>query len=65
MLRSSARSACILLAAAQIPSALCLLPPGWEELVHATVEMLQFWRNDVEGIDVATDLLQRLLSNIQ
>lgn len=64
MMRSSARSACILLAGAQVSSTSELLPPNWQEAVEATISMLQFWCNDCEGLAVTVDLLNRLFSNV-
>jgi hypothetical protein len=42
MTRSSARNACILLAAGQLPSTSCLLPTDWKGAVEATIEVLLF-----------------------
>lgn len=64
MIRSSARSACILLAAAQGSSTSQLLPPNWQEAVEATISMLQFWSNDSTGLSVTVDVLNRLLLNV-
>lgn len=60
MIRSSARSACILLAGAQVSSTSQLLPPNWQEAVEATISMLQFWCNDSAGLSVTVDILNRL-----
>lgn len=64
MIRSSARSACILLAGAQASSTSQLLPPNWQEAVEATISMLQFWCNDSAGLSATVDLLNRLLLNV-
>ncbi|OBT55189.1 hypothetical protein VE04_05849 [Pseudogymnoascus sp. 24MN13] len=64
MIRSSARSACILLAGAQASPTSQLLPPNWQEAVEATISMLQFWCNDSAGLSVTVDLLNRLLLNV-
>ncbi|KFY19593.1 hypothetical protein V491_04344 [Pseudogymnoascus sp. VKM F-3775] len=64
MIRSSARSACILLAAAQVSSTSQLLPPNWQEAVEATISMLQFWSNDSAGLSVTVGVLNRLLLNV-
>ena len=66
MMRSSARSAFILLAGAQASSTSELLPPNWQEAVEATILMLQFWCNDGEGLAAfatTVDLLKHLFSN--
>jgi hypothetical protein len=66
MMRSSARSACILLVAAQVSSASELLPPNWQEAVEATILMLQFWCSNGEGLPafaISIDLLKHLFSN--
>ncbi|KFZ24638.1 hypothetical protein V502_00887 [Pseudogymnoascus sp. VKM F-4520 (FW-2644)] len=60
MIRSSARSACILLAGAQVSSTSQLLPLNWQEAVEATISMLQFWCNDSAGLSVTVDILNRL-----
>ena len=64
MMRSSARSACILLAGAQVSSTFELLPPNWQEAVEATISMLQFWCNDCEGLSTTVDLLNSLSLNV-
>jgi hypothetical protein len=47
MQRSSARSACILLAVARSNSS-DLLPPGWQALVSDTIAMLEYWSKTPE-----------------
>jgi hypothetical protein len=47
MQRSSARSACILLAVAHSNSS-DLLPPGWQALVSDTIAMLEYWSKTPE-----------------
>lgn len=64
MVRSSARSACILLAGAQVSSTSELLPPNWQEAVEATILMLQFWTTDCAELAITVDILNRLFSNI-
>ncbi|CZR65076.1 uncharacterized protein PAC_14976 [Phialocephala subalpina] len=64
MIRSSARSACILLAGAQVSSTSELLPPNWQEAVEATISMLQFWCNDNAELAITVDILNRLFSNV-
>jgi hypothetical protein len=64
MVRSSARSACILLAGAQVSSTSELLPPNWQEAVEATISMLQFWCNDNAELAITVDILNRLFSNV-
>ncbi|KAB8205458.1 hypothetical protein BDV34DRAFT_213048 [Aspergillus parasiticus] len=61
MIRTSARSACILLAVARSRMR-DLLPGGWKEAVEATVKMLDFWQADVEGLAVLAGLLRHLVS---
>ncbi|KAE8365941.1 hypothetical protein BDV27DRAFT_156372 [Aspergillus caelatus] len=63
MLRTSARSACILLAVAR-SSMRDLLPVGWDEAVEATVKMLDFWQADVEGVAALARFLRHLLSHV-
>ena len=64
MIRSSARSACILLAGAQVLSTSELLPPNWQETVEATISMLRFWCSDCAELVITVDILNRLFSNI-
>ncbi|KAH6681338.1 hypothetical protein B0J14DRAFT_613334 [Halenospora varia] len=64
MIRSSARSACILLAGAQSSFTAELLPPNWQDAVEAAISMLRFWSHDCEGLAVTVDLLTCLLSNV-
>ncbi|KAE8330213.1 hypothetical protein BDV39DRAFT_213332 [Aspergillus sergii] len=63
MIRTSARSACILLAVAR-SSMRDLLPVGWKEAVEATVKMLDFWQADVEGLAALAGLLRHLMSYV-
>lgn len=65
MIRSSARSACILLAGAQAASTSELLPPHWQEAVEAAISMIHFWSSDNDGLAITADLLNHLFSNIQ
>ncbi|KAF7556650.1 hypothetical protein G7Z17_g1188 [Cylindrodendrum hubeiense] len=62
MLRSSARSACILLACAYLPSTSKLMPSEWKEAVEATIQMLEYWRGQTEGIGDAVDLMHQLFT---
>ncbi|OGM50897.1 periplasmic beta-glucosidase precursor [Aspergillus bombycis] len=62
MIRTSTRSACILLAVAR-SSLDDLLPVGWKEAVEATVKMLDFWQADVEGVAALARFLRSLLSH--
>ncbi|QIW96675.1 hypothetical protein AMS68_002193 [Peltaster fructicola] len=64
MMRSSARSASILLAAAQTPSTRTALPDGWEDLVQATIDMLHFWSESMPSMRGIADQLQRLYVSI-
>ncbi|KAE8378537.1 hypothetical protein BDV26DRAFT_281062 [Aspergillus bertholletiae] len=63
MIRTSARSACILLAV-QRSSLRDLLPAAWKQAVEATVKMLEFWQAEVEGLAALTRFLWHLLSNV-
>jgi len=65
MLRTSARSACILLAMAQLATTSDLLPPNWLEAVNDTISMLMFWREDVQEAEATAELLSTLLLNSQ
>lgn len=62
MIRSSARSACILLAVARTISVRDLLPSGWREAIEGTIEMLYFWRLEVDGIQETANFLRYILS---
>ena len=62
MIRTSARSACILLAVAR-SSMRDLLPVRWEEAVETTVKMLDFWQAEVEGLAALARFLRHLLSH--
>ena len=63
MIRTSARSACILLAVAR-SSMRGLLPVRWEEAVETTVKMLDFWQAEVEGLAALARFLRHLLSHV-
>ncbi|KUJ22197.1 uncharacterized protein LY89DRAFT_704840 [Mollisia scopiformis] len=60
MIRSSARSACILLAAAQNSFTAQLLPSNWQEAVEATILMIRFWSSGCEGLASVAHLLECL-----
>ena len=62
MIRSSARSACMLLAIARTPSTRDLLPGKWREAVEDTIEMLYFWSLEVDGIENTAVFLRFILS---
>lgn len=61
-LRSSAKSACILLALSRLPAARGLMPEGWRERVEAVVQMMVHFRDEAPGMDPAVDVAQHLLS---
>ncbi|KAH7139987.1 hypothetical protein B0J13DRAFT_558743 [Dactylonectria estremocensis] len=63
MMRSSARSAVILLAFARIPSAAEILPRGWRDAVEATLEMLYYWKSAASGFDTTILLIRQLLDS--
>jgi hypothetical protein len=62
MVRSSARSLCLLLAVAHTPSAHDLLPEGWKEMALKTLDMLKFWHEEIEGMGHLVIQLDRWLS---
>lgn len=65
-IRSSARSACILVAYACACAESRLETPlqddSWVESVRATVDMLQFWGGEVDGFLEIADLLDKMLA---
>ncbi|KAL2831564.1 hypothetical protein BDW59DRAFT_140292 [Aspergillus cavernicola] len=63
LIRTSARSACILVAAARTPIR-DLLPVGWQEAVEATIEMLYFWRTEVETIEETAIFLRFIMAEL-
>lgn len=63
MQRSSARSACLLLAAARTLSSNAL-PFGWAENVWATIEMLEYWRYSPGGLGEIADFMRNVMSHI-
>ncbi|EXJ74861.1 uncharacterized protein A1O5_01557 [Cladophialophora psammophila CBS 110553] len=64
MIRSCARSASILLAAARRPFAQRLLPAQWRGPVEATLKMLQFWQPYVKELQEAVECIQALYSQL-
>lgn len=64
MMRSSARSATILLAFNLIPSAAEILPRGWRNAVEATLEMLYYWQCAASGFDTTVLLIRQLLKSL-
>ncbi|KAL4926644.1 uncharacterized protein BDV17DRAFT_293436 [Aspergillus undulatus] len=62
MIRSSARSACILLAIARSPVA-AHLPFGWKEAVEKTINMLYFWCGEVAGLEDVAKFCQDSLDS--
>lgn len=63
MMRSSARSAYILLVASVTPSMKDLLPTGWTDAVWATIEMLEFWNARSGGMDSIARFLHENMSD--
>ncbi|KAH7361566.1 hypothetical protein B0T11DRAFT_227288 [Plectosphaerella cucumerina] len=61
-LRSSTKSACILLAFSRLPAARHLMPDGWERRVRAVMEMMIHYRDEAPGMDQAVEVAQYLLS---
>lgn len=64
MMRSCARSACILLAAARRPFSEELLPAKWRGAVEATLEMLQFWRSHLTELNEVVQCIEGLCSQL-
>ncbi|EEU42153.1 uncharacterized protein NECHADRAFT_50796 [Fusarium vanettenii 77-13-4] len=50
MLRTSARSACVLLGFARMYPGSNLLPSGWKDAVLGTLKMVEYWSNEAEGM---------------
>ncbi|CVK98917.1 uncharacterized protein FMAN_08370 [Fusarium mangiferae] len=50
MLRSSARSACILLGFARLHPGSTLLPLGWKDAVLDTLKMVEYWSLEADGM---------------
>ncbi|KAM0331767.1 hypothetical protein ACHAPQ_005996 [Fusarium lateritium] len=50
MLRSSARSACILLGFAHLHPGSTLLPLGWKDAVLNTLKMVEYWSLEADGM---------------
>ncbi|KAF5581629.1 oleate-activated transcription factor 1 [Fusarium pseudocircinatum] len=50
MLRSSARSACILLGFAHLHPGSILLPLGWKDAVLTTLKMVEYWSLEADGM---------------
>ncbi|KAL2670541.1 hypothetical protein Neosp_014329 [[Neocosmospora] mangrovei] len=50
MLRTSARSACVLLGFARMYPGSNLLPSGWKNAVLGTMKMVEYWSNEAEGM---------------
>jgi hypothetical protein len=64
MMRSSARSACILLAFGQNPILAELMPSGWLVAVKKALAMLEFWSEQKEEFKSLVHPVQSLLSNM-
>ncbi|KAL2841018.1 hypothetical protein BJY01DRAFT_217930 [Aspergillus pseudoustus] len=63
MIRSSARSVCILFAIARA-CGVGLFPVRWKKSVQDTVDMLHFWAPEVAGLEPVVILCQNWLSNL-
>ncbi|KAF9894649.1 hypothetical protein FE257_006537 [Aspergillus nanangensis] len=61
MIRSSARSLCLLLAVARTTAAQELLPDEWKEVALMTLDMFKFWKDEVEGMESLVEQLEQLL----
>jgi hypothetical protein len=64
MIRSSARSACILIAVARSSSMVDLLPSGWMEAARGTISMLHFWSGEVVGLEGIADFCRDQLCRV-
>ncbi|KAJ0413895.1 hypothetical protein BJY00DRAFT_319324 [Aspergillus carlsbadensis] len=66
MIRSSARSACILLAIARVSAgaAVEILPAGSMDAVRGTIDMLRFWSAEVVGLEGVANFCQELLCRV-
>ena len=64
MLQSCTRSALSLLAAAYIPEAAALLPPGWREAIIEVTELLRFWQYDAGDTADRLHILEELNAGI-
>ncbi|CAJ0551504.1 Ff.00g114340.m01.CDS01 [Fusarium sp. VM40] len=65
MLRSSARSACILLGFARLYPGSSLLPVGWKDAVLGTVKMVEYWSVEAEGMRSVLEIMTWLLEVVQ
>lgn len=64
MLRSSARSARILLSFASTATRANLLPVDWRSTVEAISQILQVWVDQLEALRKPIDLMQELLKRV-
>ena len=65
MIKTSARSACILLAAALTPSMAAYLPGTWNTDVCDTVDMLRYWNQRGAGLDSVAALLRNEVAKLK
>jgi hypothetical protein len=65
MLRTSARSACILLGFARMYPGSSLLPSGWKNTVLGTLKMVEYWSNEAEGMLSVLQSMTWLFQTIQ
>ncbi|KAL2820340.1 hypothetical protein BJX63DRAFT_380517 [Aspergillus granulosus] len=63
MIRSSARSACILIAMARACGT-DLFPGAWRETVQDTIDMLHFWSSEVAGLGAVAEFCQDHLARV-
>ncbi|KAF5007761.1 hypothetical protein FDECE_5933 [Fusarium decemcellulare] len=65
MLRSSARSACILLGFACLYPESRLMPQAWKAAIFDTVKMLEHWSTEVEDIRPALETMTQLVEVLE
>ncbi|KAF4963197.1 hypothetical protein FSARC_8775 [Fusarium sarcochroum] len=65
MLRSSARSACILLGFARLYPNSVVMPPAWEEAIFNVLKMVEYWSAEVEEMRLISRVMTRLLESLQ
>lgn len=61
LVRSSARSACLLVTLAQLPLVASTLPSGWRQAVSDTIDMISYWDAGVGAFEATIKLTQDLL----
>ncbi|KAK2929015.1 Zn2-C6 fungal-type DNA-binding domain [Fusarium oxysporum f. sp. vasinfectum] len=65
MLRTSARSACILLGFSRMYPGSSLLPSGWKNTVLGTLKMVEYWSNEAEGMLSVLQSMTWLFQTVQ